>query len=117
MCVLFLARPCSCQGEIVLNIVLNAFFRISEGQKKAHSEEWETQKKTYTDKITDLKKDIKDLTGKLECTHNPSKKTTSKKKSQVPRKIQLPVGAKSAEQGVQILDLKVITIRFCKVLI
>lgn len=54
-----------------------------------------------------MKKDIKDLTGKLEYVHNPSKKTAPKKKSQIPRKINLPVGAKSAEQGVQILDLKV----------
>lgn len=83
---------------------------LSEGQKKAHTEEWETQKKTFTDKITELKKDIKDLTGKLEYVHNPSKKTAPKKKSQIPRKINLPVGAKSAEQGVQIVDLKVIFI-------
>ncbi|XP_063706410.1 outer dynein arm-docking complex subunit 3 [Culicoides brevitarsis] len=85
--------------------------QLAEGQQKAHTEEWETQKKTYTEKISELKKDIKDLTGKLEYVHNPSKKTAPKKKSAVPRKIQLPVGAKSAEQGVQILDLKIIDLK------
>lgn len=65
----------------------------------------------YTDKIAELKKDIKDLTGKLAYVHNPSKKTAPKKKSQLPRKIHLPVGAKNAEQGVEILDLKIIDLK------
>lgn len=89
---------------------MNIIFYL-EGQKKSHNEEWETQKKVYTERIAELKKDIKDLTGKLAYANNPNKKGAPKKKSTLARKIHLPVGAKNAEQGVEILDLQIIDLK------
>lgn len=66
----------------------------------------------YTDKIAELKKDLKELTAKLAYFRNPNKKAVPKgKRAQLLRKITLPAGAKTADQGVQILDLQIIDVK------
>lgn len=85
-------------------------FVYSEGQKKAYIGEWTQLVKQNVDIVSDLKKEIKDLTGKVTClghidTHI---KVTNKEPQEVLHKTSYPPGAKSAEDAVRICDLKVI---------
>lgn len=114
--------------------VINIFFfyyRPPEGQKKANIEDWvsellptlncaaslinslqDADKKQFTDKINDFKKEIKTLTAKLKFLHNPTKKNQKQVQQdsalQQQKKVPLPKGAKSSEDGVCLLDLQII---------
>lgn len=72
----------------------------------------DADKKQFTDKVNDLKKEIKTLTAKLKFLHNPSKKNQKQVQQdsalQQQKKIPLPKGAKSAVEGVYLLDLQII---------
>ncbi|CAO1412563.1 unnamed protein product [Diamesa serratosioi] len=88
---------------------------LSEGQKKANIEEWDAEKKQFTDKIKDFKKDIKSLSSKLKFLHNPSKKNQKLVQQdlslQSQKKVPLPKGAQSCDDGVRILDLQIIDLK------
>ena len=86
-----------------------------EGQKKANIEEWNAEKKQFTDKIKDFKKDIKSLSSKLKFLHNPSKKNEKLVQQdllvQSQKKVPLPKGAQNCDDGVRILDLQIIDLK------
>lgn len=75
----------------------------------------DADKKQFTDKINDFKKEIKTLTAKLKFLHNPSKKNQKQVQQdsalQQQKKIPLPKGAKSSEDGVYLLDLQIIDLK------
>lgn len=62
-----------------------------------------------------MKKEIKNLTAKLKFLHNPTKKNQKQVQQdaalQQQKKIPLPKGAKSAEDGVYLLDLQIIDLK------
>lgn len=78
-----------------------------EGQKKAYIGEWSQKEKQNSDNITELKKEIKELTSKVTCLNNIVTRKLSNDPQEVIRKISYPPGAKSAEDAVKIYDLKV----------
>lgn len=82
-------------------------YKFTEGQKKAYIGEWTLRDKTNSDLVTELKKDIKDLTGKLTYLNNINSRKNVENPQEVIRKIPYPPGAKTAEEAVQIIDLKV----------
>lgn len=97
-------------------------FHILEGQKKAYVGDWVQREKQISDTLTELKKDIKQLTDQITQLNNESwcrrPNTTSKKspktQSSDPAKIcakqlpvEYPIGARSAEEAVRIYDAKV----------
>ncbi|KAG5681483.1 hypothetical protein PVAND_010915 [Polypedilum vanderplanki] len=88
---------------------------LSEGQKKANVEEWGVDKKQLTEKINELKKEIKSLTAKLKYLYNPSKKNQKLVQQdssiQQRKRIPLPKGAKNADEGIHILDLQIIDLK------
>lgn len=57
--------------------------------------------------MTELKKDIRELTGKLTYLNNINSRKSVENPQEVVRKIPYPPGAKTAEEAVQIVDLKV----------
>lgn len=77
----------------------------------------EAEKKQTLDKINELKKETKSLTAKLKFLHNPTKKNQKQIQQdqeagiQPQKKIQLPKGAKSYDDGVNILDLQIIDLQ------
>jgi uncharacterized coiled-coil DUF342 family protein len=75
----------------------------------------EADKKQLTEKINDLKKEIKSLTAKLKFLHNPTKKNQKLVQQdssiQQQKKISLPKGARNLEEAVEILDLQIIDLR------
>ncbi len=75
-------------------------------------EEWEEQKRSFTDKINELKKDIKNLTNKLKFLHNPTKKNQKNVQQEYAmKKKPLPKGAKTIDEGIQIIDLQTIDLK------
>lgn len=62
-----------------------------------------------------MKKEIKALTAKLKFLHNPTKKNQKQVQQdsalQQQKKIPLPKGAKSADEGVYLLDLQIIDLK------
>lgn len=62
-----------------------------------------------------MRKEIKSLTAKLKFLHNPTKKNQKQAQQdtsvQQQKKIPLPKGAKSPEDGVNILDLQIIDLQ------
>ncbi|XP_058816922.1 outer dynein arm-docking complex subunit 3 [Topomyia yanbarensis] len=83
---------------------------LAEGQKKAYTEEWADAKKVQNDKVTELKKDVRDLTNKLSYLHNPNSLKAQKNLQEIKRRTQLPPGAKTIQEAVQVLDLKIIDV-------
>lgn len=75
----------------------------------------EAEKKQTIDKINELKKETKSLTAKLKFLHNPTKKNQKQIQQdsgiQQQKKIPLPKGAKTFEDGVNILDLQIIDLQ------
>lgn len=75
----------------------------------------DAEKKQFTDKVNDSKKEIKGLTAKLKFLHNPTKKNQKQVQQdsalQQQKKIPLPKGAKSFDDGVCILDLQIIDLK------
>lgn len=75
----------------------------------------DADKKQFADKINDFKKEIKTLTAKLKYLHNPTKKNQKQVQQdsalQQQKKIPLPKGAKSSEDGVYLLDLQIIDLK------
>lgn len=62
-----------------------------------------------------MKKEIKTLTSKLKFLHNPTKKNQKQVQQdsalQQQKKVPLPKGAKSTEEGVYLLDLQIIDLK------
>ncbi|XP_058443406.1 outer dynein arm-docking complex subunit 3 [Malaya genurostris] len=83
---------------------------LAEGQKKAYTEEWTDAKKVQNDRVADLKKEVRDLTNKLSYLHNPNSVKAQKNVPEIKRRPQLPPGAKTVHEAVQILDLKIIDV-------
>lgn len=82
----------------------------AEGQKKAYTEEWADSKKTQSEKISDLKKEVRELTNKLSYLHNPNSAKAQKNVQEIKRRIQLPPGAKTVHEALQVVDLKIIDV-------
>jgi hypothetical protein len=91
------------------------FLEFSEFLFFLHFLSQDADKKQFTDKVNDYKKEIKALTAKLKFLHNPTKKNQKQVQQdsalQQQKKIPLPKGAKSAEEGVHILDLQIIDLK------
>lgn len=81
---------------------------IVEGQKKATLEEWDGKEKKSLDIITDLKKEIKDLTTRLINYINVSDGKYSEESCEAIRTVNYPVGADSARKALEIYDLQII---------
>jgi len=90
---------------------------ITEQQQQAlHSHlTQEADRKQFTEKINDHKKEIKSLTAKLKFLYNPSKKNQKQVQQdaalQQQKKIPLPKGARNFDEGVQIMDLQIIDLK------
>ncbi|XP_065074952.1 outer dynein arm-docking complex subunit 3 [Ochlerotatus camptorhynchus] len=84
--------------------------QLAEGQKKAYTEEWADSRKTQSEKISDLKKEVRELTNKLSYLHNPNSAKAQKNVQEIKRRIQLPPGAKTVHDALQIVDLKIIDV-------
>ncbi|XP_055615227.1 outer dynein arm-docking complex subunit 3 [Toxorhynchites rutilus septentrionalis] len=83
---------------------------LAEGQKKAYTEEWADTKKAQNDKIAELKKEVRDLTNKLSYLHNPNSAKAQKNVQEIKRRVQLPPGAKTIQDALKIVDLKIIDV-------
>ncbi|XP_055525489.1 outer dynein arm-docking complex subunit 3 isoform X2 [Wyeomyia smithii] len=83
---------------------------LAEGQKKAYTEEWADTKKVQNEKVAELKKEVRDLTNKLSYLHNPNSAKAQKNVQEIKRRIQLPPGAKTVQEAVDIIDLKTIDV-------
>lgn len=81
---------------------------IVEGQKKATLEEWDGKEKKSSDIITDIKKEIKDLTTRLINYINVSDGKYSEESCEAIRTVNYPVGADSAKKALEIYDLQII---------
>lgn len=89
---------------------------LAEGQRKAYREEWEEERKLNSEGIVELKKGIKDLNSKLRFLNRPSMRNSQPTAAPPPgtiptevvHKVDLPPGAASVEDAVQLLDLKCI---------
>lgn len=82
---------------------------LAEGQRKAYRGEWEEEQKVNSEKIADLKKNIKELTVKLK--YLKTKNAQKPQNHETIKKLDLPPGAKNAEEAVHVLDLKVIDLK------
>lgn len=83
----------------------------TEARKKAYIGEWTDKEKQNSDTIAELKKSIKELTGKLTFLNNIDSKKLCKEPQEVVRRISYPPGAKTAEEANQIYDLQLIDLR------
>lgn len=91
---------------------------LAEGQKKAYREEWDEERKLNSESITELKKSIKDLNSKLRYLNRPTVRNTQPTAAPPPgttptevvHKVDLPPGASSVDQAVDLLDIKCIDI-------
>ncbi|XP_058063899.1 outer dynein arm-docking complex subunit 3 [Anopheles bellator] len=81
---------------------------LAEGQKKAYTEEWTDKKKVQNDRMTELRKEVRDLTNKLSYLHNPTSTKAQKNVQEIKRRIPFPPGAKSVAEALRIVDLKII---------
>lgn len=81
---------------------------IQEGQKKATLEEWDGKEKKCLDAIADLKKDIKELTGRLINYINVADGKYSEDPCEAIRTVNYPIGAETAEKALEIYDLQII---------
>lgn len=87
---------------------------LAEGQRKAYREEWEEERKLNSEAIVDLKKGIKDLNSKLRFLNRPSVRNTQpmaapppgSMPTEVVHKVDLPPGAATVADAVQLMDLK-----------
>ncbi|CAD7091000.1 unnamed protein product [Hermetia illucens] len=84
---------------------------LAEGQKKANVEEWEKLRRTNAETIATLKKDIKELREKIAILKNPTTQKYIKQPQEVARKIQYPLGMKTPEEAIDIMDLKIIEVK------
>ncbi|KAL1395705.1 hypothetical protein pipiens_011055 [Culex pipiens pipiens] len=82
--------------------------QLAEGQKKAYTEEWADTKKAQNEKISELKKEVRELTNKLSYLHNPNSAKAQRNVQEIKRRVQLPPGAKTVQDGLNIVDLKII---------
>lgn len=72
------------------------------------AEEWEQKERKTCETIAELKKDIKELTARLTYYNNIAHGKKPKESFEALRKVTYPPGAETAEQALQIYDLKVI---------
>lgn len=92
---------------------------LTEGQRKAYREEWEEERKLNSEAIVELKKNIKDLNSKLRFLNRPSVRNSQPTAAPPPgtmptevvHKVDLPPGASSVEEAVQLFDLKCIELQ------
>lgn len=81
----------------------------TEGQKKATVEVWTEKERKATDTVADLRKTIKELSGKLMCHINASDgKHSANADADMCRTVTYPYGADSAQKCFDIYDLQVI---------
>ncbi|XP_055585634.1 outer dynein arm-docking complex subunit 3 [Uranotaenia lowii] len=83
---------------------------LAEGQKKAYTEEWADSKKSQNEKINELKKEVRDLTNKLSYIYNPNSAKAQKNVQEIKRRVSLPPGAKTVQEALKIIDLKIIDV-------
>ncbi|EDS39466.1 conserved hypothetical protein [Culex quinquefasciatus] len=82
--------------------------QLAEGQKKAYTEEYADSKKIQCEKIAELKKQVRELTNKLSYLHNPNSAKTQRNVQEIKRRVQLPPGAKTVQDALTVVDLKII---------
>lgn len=80
----------------------------SEGQKKAYIEEWEQKEKKTLQTISEVKKDVKELTARLTYYNNITVGKFTQESYEALRKVIYPPGAETAEQALELYDLKII---------
>lgn len=83
-------------------------FEIAEGQRKAIFEEWDGREKKSAEAITDLKKEIKELTASLISYINVTDGKYSDESCEAIRTVNYPIGANSAAKAHEIYDLQII---------
>lgn len=83
-------------------------FPNQEGQKKANFEEWDGREKKSAETITDLKKEIKELTVSLISYINVTDGKYSDESCEAIRTVNYPIGADSAAKALEIYDLQII---------
>ncbi|KAL5284930.1 CCDC151 family protein [Megaselia abdita] len=88
-------------GEIKKRILL------SDGQRKATSEEWEKQKTNNYTLIVTTKRQIKELTTKLTGLQSSGSYSPAETSYTISR-VKYPVGAHSPDDAIRIIDMKVI---------
>lgn len=81
---------------------------FSEGQKKAKYEEWMAKEKKDIETISELKKEIKDLTARLINRINGTEGKYSNEESETIRSIKYPPGADTSQKALEIYDLQII---------
>lgn len=81
---------------------------FSEGQKKAKYEEWMAKEKKDIDTISELRKEIKDLTTRLINRINGTEGKYLNEESETIRNIKYPPGADTAQKALEIYDLQII---------
>lgn len=94
---------------------------LVEGKKKAYHEEWEEEKKLNAEQVAELKKSIKELNSKLSYVNRPPTGKCGGLAQNIPppglapkevlHKVDLPPGAKTAEEAVEVFDLKKIDLQ------
>lgn len=84
------------------------FNQFTEGQKKATSEEWIGKEKKSVETLTELKKDIKNLTGRLISRINVTDGKYSNEVCEAIRTVNYPQGAGDAQKALEIYDLRII---------
>lgn len=87
---------------------MSYFLGRLEGQKKATFEEWDAKEKKCLNTIADLKKEIKELTGKLISYINVTDGKYSEESFEAVRTVNYPVGADTAKKAIDIYDLQLI---------
>ncbi|XP_055837664.1 A-kinase anchor protein 9 isoform X2 [Episyrphus balteatus] len=82
---------------------------LTEGQKTANAAEWQKQSRINSETLSTLKKENKDLTSQMVMLKNPINRPMGKDLDIEPGggKPLYPVGAKSPEEAVFLMDLKI----------
>lgn len=80
---------------------------MTDGQRKATSEEWEKQKTNNYALIVTTKRQIKELTSKLTGLQSGGSYSPAETSYTISR-VKYPVGAHSPQDAIRIIDMKVI---------
>lgn len=84
-------------------------YNFTEGQKKATVEVWNEKERKTTESISEIRKAIKELSGKLVCHLNAADgKHSANSSGDTSRTVSYPYGADSAQKAFEIYDLQLI---------